>query len=759
MNPITRRDFLKASGSLVVSVSIPGAVATALSQGMSSTATLGGKPALLPDQLDSWIAILPDGSVTAFFGKMDMGQGVDVAIAQMVAEELDVAFERVSVVMGDTAFTCNQGGASGSTGLQLGGVTLRNAAAEARRILLERAAKKIDMPGAQLVVENGVVSVPGYPLTKVSYGELIGGQHFHHKVEWNKRYGNALALKVEAKPKDPSQYKVVGKSYPQKIVTDKVMGRAEYITDVKVEGMLHGRVIRPATAGCTPVSVDEASIRNIPGARVVRQKDYLAVVAPREWDAVRAAESLKVTWSEGGKPFPPMEKLYQHIREAKPNGSGAPVNKGDVEAALKGAHRVVEAEYEWPLQSHASMGPACAIADVKGDSGRLWTGSQKPHFARDGAARIAGLPIDKMRGTWVMGPGCYGRNDAGDAAHDAALLSRLTGKPVRVQYMRHEGTGWDPKGPAAVFRGKAGLDASGNVVAYHFHGKGFTRQEMATNESDPKDTLAGHLNGWQPKGTIIFQTPAEVYDFANKRHSWETIPTLLERASPLRVSHLRDPLGPELHFASESFIDEVAHAAGADPVAFRLRYLAHDARHAAVVKAVAERAGWQGRPNPNRGKGDIMVGRGVSYTERNRTVVAMIAEVEVDRRTGRVWAKKFTVAHDCGQIINPDGLKLTIEGNIVQAMSRTLLEEVRFTENSVASVDWATYPILELADAPESVDIVLINRPEMAPQGAGEPATRTVPAAIANAIFDATGVRVRRVPITPERMKAALARA
>lgn len=758
MNPITRRDFLKASGSLVVSVSIPGAIATAMSQGISTSAALGGKPPLTPDQLDSWIAILPDGSVTAYFGKMDMGQGVDVAIAQMVAEELDVAVDKVSVVMGDTATSCNQGGASGSTGIQLGGMTLRNAAAEARRILVERAAKRLEVPVSELTVENGVVAVPGYSLQRVSYGELIGGRHFHHQVEWNKRYGNPLALKVEARPKDPSQYKVVGKSYPQKVVTEKVMGRAQYITDVRVEGMLHGRVIRPPSAGCTPVAVDESSIRGIPAARVVREKDYLAVVADREWDAVRAAESLKVTWTAQCTPFPPMEKLYQHIREAKPNGKGMPVNKGDVEAALKGAHRVVEAEYEWPLQSHASMGPACAIADVKDGEARLWTGSQKPHFARDGAAAMAGLPPDKVRGTWVMGPGCYGRNDAGDAAHDATLLSKLTGRPVRVQYMRHEGTGWDPKGPAAVFRGRAGLDAAGKVVAYDFYGKGFTRQEVATNESNPKDTLAGQLIGHTAKPNIIFQTPAEVYDFENKRHWWETIPTLLGRGSPLRVSHLRDPLGPELHFASESFIDEVAHAAGADPVAFRLRYLAGNARHAAVVKAVADKARWTGRPNPDRGKGDIMTGRGVSYTERNGTVVAVVCEVEVERSSGRVWAKKFTVAHDCGQIINPDGLKLTIEGNVVQALSRTLFEEVRFTPNNVASIDWATYPILELADAPEAIDIVLINRPEMRPQGAGEPSTRTVPGAVANAIFDATGVRIRRVPITPERMKAALAR-
>jgi len=754
MNPITRRDFLKASGSLVVSVSIPGAVATALSQG----ATIGGKPPLLPNELDSWIAVLPDGSVTAFFGKTEMGQGVDVAIGQIVAEELDVAFDRVKVVMGDTAVTCNQGGASGSTGIQRGGIALRNAAAEARRVLVELGSKKLGVPVEQLAVENGVVMVPGSSRQRVSYGELIGGRHFHHQLEWNKQYGNPLDVKGVAKPKPPSEYKVVGKSFPQKVITEKVMGREQYITDVRVEGMLHARVIRPPNAGCNPVAVDENSIKGIPGARVVREKDFLAVVAEREWDAVRAAESLKVTWSAQCAPFPPMEKLHQYIREAKPNGSGMPVNLGDVEATLASAHRVVAAEYEWPLQSHASMGPACAIAQMNGDQPRLWTGSQKPHYGRVGCAMLVGLPPEKVHATWIVGPGSYGRNDAGDAALDAALLSKLTGRPVRVQYMRHDATAWDPKGPAAVYRGRAGLDAAGTVTAYLFHGKGFSRQDVIQRETHPKDTLVGQLTGYPSKGDLIFQIPAERYEFANKRCSWETVPAMLDRASPLRTGHLRDPLGPETHFASESFIDEIALAAAADPVAFRLRYLKNE-RHTTVVKEVAEFARWQARPNPARGKGDVMTGRGISYTERNGTVVAVVAEVEVDRRSGRVWARKFWVAHDCGQIINPGSLRNVIEGNIVQAISRTLLEEVRFNENRVLSVDWATYPILELADAPEAVEIVLIDRPEIAPSGAGEPSTRTVPAAIANAIFDATGVRFRRVPITPERVKAALARA
>jgi nicotinate dehydrogenase subunit B len=752
---LSRRDLLKAGGALVVSFMIPGAAQTALGQAGGAA---GGKPPLLPDELDSWIAVLPDGRVRAFFGKMDMGQGVDVAIGQIVAEELDVAFDRVTVVMGDTAFTCNQGGASGSTGVQRGGVTLRLAAAEARRLLLKRASDKLGVPVDQLTVRDGVVSAAADPQRRVSYGELIGGQHFQHKLEWNKQYGNPLLAKGQAKPKDPGQYTIVGRSIPQRVIADKAYGKLQYVTDVKVEGMLHARVIRPPSAGCGPVAVDAASIAGIPGARVVREKDLVAVVAEREWDAVRAARALKVTWAPPCHPFPPMETLYDHIRQAKGIGSQVPVNKGDVDAALKTAHRVIEAEYEWPMQSHASMGPACAVADVRADGARLWTGSQKPHYGRNGVARIAGLPPEKVRATWIPGPGSYGRNDAGDAALDAALLSKLTGKPVRVQYMRHEGTGWDPKGPAGVFRGRAGLDAQGNVVAYEFFGKGFTRQDVATTENDPKDTLAGQLTGYTPKPTILFQVPAEAYDFANKRCGWECIAPLLDKASPLRTGHLRDPLGAETHFASESFIDEIALAGGGDPVAFRLQYV-KDPRHAAVIMAAADKAGWTARINPRRGKGNVMVGRGFSYTERNGTIVAMVAEVEVDRRTGRVWAKRFTVAHDCGLVINPKGLELTIEGNVVQAISRTLFEEVRFDRDQVLSVDWASYPILEIQDAPERIDVVLINRPDVAASGAGEPSTRTVPAAIANAIFDATGVRMRRVPITPERMKAALARA
>jgi CO/xanthine dehydrogenase Mo-binding subunit len=748
MKDFTRRDFLKTAGALVVSVAAPGAAHIALAQ-------QGGKPPLLPSELDSWIAIHSNGDATAFFGKMDMGQGVDVAVQQMVAEELDLAFERVQLVMGDTALTCNQGGASGSTGLQRGGVALRNAAAEARRVLVERAAQQLGVPAGALKVSNGVISDG---TKETTYAELIGGQYFHQQLTWNKVYGNQLSVNGAAKPKHHSEYQVVGKTFPQKVITEKVMGRLQYITDFVVDGMVHARVIRPLNAGCSLLSVDDASIKHIPGAHVVRDENFLAVVANKEWDAVRAANALKVTWSDRCDPFPPMAQLFEHIRKAPVAHKQVPVNRGNVDEAFKSAAKTVEFEYEWPLQSHASMGPACAVADMTGDAPRLWTGSQKPHYGRTGCARITGIPVEKMRSTWIAGPGSYGRNDAGDCALDAALISKAIGKPVRVQYMRHDGTAWDPKGPAGVFRGRAALDAAGNVTAYDFHAKGFSRQDVIQLEGDPKDTLAGQFTRFPPKGNHIYQIPAEAYTFANKRCGWETIPAMLERGSPLRTGHIRDPLGPETHFASESFIDELAQAAGTDPVAFRLKYLTRE-RDVAVIKAAAELAHWKVNERGSRGKGNVMRGRGFAYTERNGTVVALVAEVEVDRRTGRIWGKKFWCAHDCGQIINPGSMRNVLEGNIVQALSRTLFEEVRFDRNQVLSVDWATYPILDLADTPEAIEIKLIDRPEMPPQGAGEPSHRTVPAAIANAIFDATGVRMRKAPLTAERMKAALSRA
>jgi len=732
-----RREFLKTSGALVVSVAAPS---------MDALAQTAGKPALVPGELDSWIAVLPNGRVNAFFGKMDMGQGLDVAVAQVVAEELDVGFDQVDVVMGDTGTSCNQGGASGSTGVSNGVRLLRRAAAEARRVLVDRAAEKLGSPAAELKVADGVVTAGE---KKTTYAELVGGRYFHHQVEWNKQVGNPMDIKVPAKPKAPADYRVVGKPLPRRDVAWKVYGTDGFVTDVRRPGMLHARVIRPPRAACKVRTIDESSIKGIRGAKVIREKDFVAVVAPKEWDAVRAAQSLKVDWEPMTTPFPAMDQLYEHIRGAKVVKRLDEVKKGDVAAAFSAPGvKVVQAEYEWPFQSHASMGPACAVAELKDGGCTVWTGSQKPHFVRDGVARLLGMPDDKVRAIWVAGPGSYGRNDAGDAAMDAAFLARMTGKPVRVQGMRVDGTAWDPKGPACVHRARAAIDASGKVVAYEFISKGFSRQHIATNESQPADSLIGQSMGVPPKPNQIFGVPAESYGFENKLLGWETIPQFVDHCSPLRTAHLRDPVGPEIHFGSEQFVDEVARAAGEDPVAFRLKYLS-EPRHAAVVKAVAEKSGWAG----------LGKGKGIAFADRNGTAVAVVAQVEVDRATGRVWARRFWVAHDCGLIINPEILRQTIEGNVVQGLSRTLFEEVRFDRDSVTSVDWASYPILDMGDAPESIDVTLIDRPSVVPSGAGEPTIRVIPAAVANAFFDATGVRLRRAPLSPERVKAALAKA
>ncbi len=760
----SRRAILQTSGAFVVSVGMPIGLDTVLA--INAAQAQGAKPPLTPDQLSSYVAINADGSVSAYYGKTDTAQGVFTAIGQIVAEELDVPFTRVKVVMGDTALTVNQGGASAQTGIQLGGKQMRMAAAEARRVLVEMAAEKLGVPADKLTVTDGIV---GEGAKKVSYAELIGGRYFNVQLDWNKRVGNLLYAPGKAQPKAPKDYRIVGKPIPREDIAPKVYAREDFVTDVKVPGMVHGRVIRPPIAGAVPVKVDESSIKDISGAKVVWEKGFIGVVTDKEWDAIKAAQKLKVEWSDVKPPFPDSAALFDHIRKAPvrkrevvavADGLGGDRvvadNKeaGNVEEAFKNAARVIEAEYEWPFQSHASMGPACAIVDVKDGEATLWTGSAKPHYARDGVAAILGLTPDKVHGVWKPGPGAYGRNDAGDAAMDAAVLAKAVGRPVRLQYMRDQATGWDPKPPASTHRARAAIDASGNVIAYEFTSKAFSLQEVDPNESQPGDTLAGQLLGFPLKPTDAFRVPGDSYGFANKRLVWETIPPLLDRGSPLRTSHMRDP--GMIHFGSESFMDEVAAALNVDPVELRLRYL-KDPRDTAMVKAAAERSGWQPRPSPRRDQiGNKVSGRGIAYVNRNDTRVAVVAEVDIDRSTGKIWARKFTVAHDCGLIINPNGLKHAIEGNVVQGTSRTLWEEVKFDSKNVTSIDWLTYPILDITETPETIDLVLINRPEIAPSGAAEAAMRPIPAAIANAIFDATGVRMRRVPFSPERVRAAL---
>jgi CO/xanthine dehydrogenase Mo-binding subunit len=753
-----RRSLLLGGGALVVSVGAAVSLDTVLSIGNAHAqgAMLGAKPPLTPDQLSSYIAVNADGTVAAYFGKMDMGHGLHVAIGQMVAEELDVPFKAVKVFMGDTATSVNQGGASGSTGIQLGGKQMRMAAAEARRVLVEMAAGLLSTPADKLVVNDGVVSDASDKSKRISYAQMLGGKYFNVQLDWNKQMGNALYAPGKAQPKKPSEYKIVGQPFKRDDVAPKVFCQEDFCTDVKVPGMVHGRMIRPAVAGAIPVKIDDSAVKDIPGIKVVWDKGFLGVVADKEWDAIQAAEKLKVEWSDTPLPFPEQAQLYDHIRKAPVRKREVEKQNGDVDEAFKAAAKVIEAEYEWPFQSHASMGPACALVEIKDGRVTCWSGTQKSHFVQQGVAATLGVPPETVRVIHKTGPGSYGRNDADDCASDAAVLAKAAGKPVRLQYMRDQGTGWDPKGPASTHKARVALDAAGKVTAYEFTSKAFSRVDVDTNGSKPYDTLAGQSQGVALKSGDGFGIPAESYAFDNKRASWETIPPLLERSSPLRTSHLRDPVGPQIHFASESFMDEVAAAVNADPIEFRLRYI-KEARDVAVIKAAAAKANWDTRPSPRRDQsGSKVSGRGIAYSQRNGTRVAIVAEVDVDRATGKIFARKFTVAHDCGQIINPDGLVKCIEGNIVQGVSRTLWEEVTFDRKAVTSVDWISYPILDITETPGEVNVVLIDHPEIPPSGAGEPSIRPVAAAIANAIFDATGVRIRRVPFSPERVKAAL---
>ena len=740
---LSRRELLQASGALLVTAAGPMSVIDAMADATDTAGFGAQKPALNPAQLDSWIAVGRDGQITAFFGKTDAGQGTDVAVAQVVAEELDVPFERVTVIMGDTALSVNLGGASNSTGVKVGAQQLRQAAAEARRVLVDAAAGKLGVAPEALVVEDGIIRQQDNTARQVSYADLVGGRYFDRPLEWNHKWGNALEVRAKAGPKKVADYKIVGRSIPRADVAGKVFGNLAYVTDVRLPGMLHARAIRPPVAGATPVAVDEASLAGT-GARAVRVKDFVAVVADTEWSAVRAAQALKVSWTPVAPPFP--DDLYQHIRAAAPTREETVAKADGFDAAFAGAASTIQAEYEWPFELHASMGPACALAEVVGDKATIYTASAKPHYLAEGIAATVGLKPENVHAIWVRGPGAYGRNDADDTALEAALVAQATGRPVRMQGMRHDGTGWDPKAPAGVHSARAAFDDHGNVLAYEFQAKGFSMVDVNAHGSEPRDFWTGQLFGASNADRVYdFNVPADsCTDFrtSRRRGARSRRCSIAPRRCAPRTSATAAASRP--HFAGD-FVDEMAWHAKADPLAFRLKYIAK-AREKAALEAVAQKAGWTPRvaPRKARSAAGTLVGDGMAYAQRGGTVVALVAEVEVNPATGRVWVCKVTMAHDCGLIINPGELRRVIEGNIVQAISRTLYEEVLFDRANVTSVDWASYPIAEIADAPETIDIVLINRPDVEPSGAGEPGSRAVAAAVANAVFDATGIRLRR---------------
>jgi nicotinate dehydrogenase subunit B len=695
---------------------------------------------------ETFIKIAANGSVTAFNGHVDLGTGIRTALGQIVAEELDVSFARVVVVLGDTARVPNQGATIASETIQITAVPLRNAAAQARHFLVARAAQRLGLPVEGLSVEDGLIR--GMDNRSLSYGELIAGETIR------------LELTNEVSVKAVSAYTIVGQSVPRNDLPAKATGELVYVHDVRLPGMLHGRVVRPPYAGVDAgafvgtsfIAVDETSVRDIQGlVAVVRIGDFVGVVAEREENAIKAAAQLKVNW----KPAPTLPDLkdVETALRANPSTPRTLIDKGDVDAAIAAAAKPMARTYTWPYQMHGSIGPSCAVADYQEGRIRVWSGTQNPHLLRADLALLLGRPeaeIDVLR---MEAAGCYGRNCADDVSADAALLSRAVGRPVRVQLTREQEHAWEPKGTAQLMDVRGGLNADGSVAGYDF---------ATRYPSNGAPTLALLLTGTIAPVPAVSEmgdrTAIPPYDYDAMRVVVHDMPPIV-RASWFRgVSALPNT------FAHESYIDELATEAGVDPIEYRLRYL-RDPRAIDLVKAVAERADWSPRPvwKEPVAEGDIVRGRGFAYAlyvhsrfpGYGAAWSAWIADVAVNKSTGDVSVTRVVAGQDSGLMINPEGVRHQIHGNVIQSTSRALMEEVSFDRNSVTSREWGAYPIITFPDIPK-IDVLMLPRQDQPPLGVGESASVPSAAAIANAIFDATGVRFRELPFTPERILAGL---
>ena len=695
---------------------------------------------------ETFIKITAEGTVTAYNGHVDLGTGIRTALGQIVAEELDVSFARVVVVLGDTSRVPNQGATIASETIQITAVPLRKAAAQARHFLLARAAEKLELPLSELSVEDGLIR--GRDNRSVSYGELIAGDTIR------------LELAEDVAVKSVDGYTIVGQSVPRVDLPAKATGELVYVHDMRVPGMLHGRVVRPPYAGVdvgdfvgtSLIAVDETSVRDIPGVvAVVRIGDFVGVVAEREENAVKAAAQLKVSW----KPTPTLPDLKDIATalRANPSTPRVLIDKGDVDTAIAAADKPMQRTYIWPYQMHGSIGPSCAVADVRDDAVRVWSGTQNPHPLRADLAILLRRPEAEIDVIRMEAAGCYGRNCADDVSADAVLLSRAVGCPVRVQLTREQEHAWEPKGTAQLMDVNGGLNADGSVAAYDF---------ATRYPSNGAPTLALLLTGMIPPVPDIFhmgdRTAIPPYDYDAMRVVAHDMPPIV-RASWLRgVSALPNT------FAHESYIDELATEAGVDPIEYRLRYL-KDPRAVDLVNAVAKRADWTPRPvwKEPAAEGDIVRGRGIAYALYVHSKFpgfgaawsAWIADVAVNKATGDVSVTRVVAGQDSGLMINPDGVRHQIHGNVIQSTSRALMEEVSFDRNSVASREWGAYPIIKFPDIPK-IDVLMLPRQDQPPLGVGESASVPSAAAIANAIFDATGVRFRELPFTPERILAGL---
>ncbi len=744
----TRATFLAGTTGLVV-------VATA--GGVRSLAYAADAPAPAKmTSLGAWLRMLPDGTVEMCTDKVEIGMGTPTGLAQFVADELDVPFDKVLPIVGSTDRTVFAGGVGGSNSTARGNSAIRKVAAQMRSILLAAAAQQLGVPATQLSVNNGVIHVAGEPGKTLRYTDVLGALSPDPQLPISGVLYD-IDVTVTAQPKAFSQYRVAGSPLPRKDVPAKAFGHYPYVVNVRPPGMLHGRFAYPPSIGATLLTADEASIAGIGDARLVRSGGFAGVVATREWDAVRAIRALKTTWTPATVTLPPHEQLADYMWAQTPFKQDV-LKNGDVDASIGATP--VEAKYFWPFQSHANMGPGCHVVDVRPDSVTVWSGTQKTFALRQGIANVLARPLEHVRVEWIADAGSYGRAGLEESAAAAALLSRAVGRPVRVQSMRADNTQWATKAPAIVSRMRANVQ-DGTIVALDGVLRQFNGAEIFSQPSAAGSFLAGQMAGFT--NTVQYEfgqygNNTAKYDIPNLRSTAELLAPFAPSLSPLRTAHMRDPEGPGITFIFESFMDELAAHAGADAIAFRLKHL-KDPRHIEVLQHVAKAAGWQTRPSASVkqvGANGELVGRGVAFATLRETIVATVAEVGVNPKTGALRVRRLICAHDCGFIVNPRSLQGTIEANLIQSLSRSIYEQVTFDDRNVTSVDWRTYPIVQMRDVPDEVKVVLINQPSIAPTGGGEPSSRPTAAAIANAIFDATGVRVRTAPLTTKNILAAL---
>lgn len=730
---LTRRELIKSGGALIVGFNfLPQSFAQPTS---SAVATPD------PNQLDSWLAIHSDNTATLYIGFAELGQGCSTALLQVAAEELDLGLDQMRVAPLATGTSPNQGGTYSSSAMRRGAPQVQRAAAEARQVLLTLAAEQLFLPASRLRVENGIVSGRGDDNAFTTYGDLIGDRRFELTI------GGTAPLKA------PNEYKLVGVALPRKDLAAKLTGTYPYLQHQRLPGMLHGRIVRPRGQGAYRdgvrlVSVREDSINHIPGARVLRQGNFLGVVAPREWDAVRAARDLEVSW-ERPENLPGNAGLFEKMLSG-PTNDRLVREEGDV-TAITGVAATTSFAGTSPYQAHAPFAPNCAVAAVRDDSVLLMCASQDIYSTRNNVAALLGMAPEQVRVQYFESSGTFGHSCWDDAAQAAVLLSKLAGAPVRVQFMRWDEHGWDTYGPAHVGRMRASADAEGKLLSYEYEGWQHHWSLIETTAQSATDTPASEWPAMaaQQINPLVLGGMYRIPNLKLVNHH-------VDGLDYLKGAWLRSPLDLSFCFISEQGIDDLAHQLGIDPYEFRRRNIA-DERWLGVLDAAAQAANWEPRvAASNLSQNAVVRGRGIGLGTHLASWGGAVAEIEVNRTTGKVRILHLVGAIDAGRVVNPANVENQIIGQLVQTASRMLLEEVTFDTRGVTSLDWASYPILRMQDCPR-ITPVIVQRLQEEPSGAGEEVMAAAAAAIANAFFDATGRRLHHYPFTSERVLAALA--